>query len=103
MTNTSTADDKKQVPLFLRIALGSAASAASGFILTWCSLHGVDFKTFGISSEVVKSTIEGTLTGIFVAPECIPLAVAGFIYGILLSGRTIMGGFTKPLPLEQKE
>ena len=103
MTDTTTPDDKKQVPLFMRIVLGACASATSGFVLTWCSLNGVDFKTLGISSEVIKSGIEGTFTGIFVAPECIPLAVAGFIYGVRLSGRTIMGGFTKPLPPEQKE
>ena len=104
MTNAPSDDDnKKQVPLFMRIVLGACASATSGFVLTWASLHGIDFKTFGINSEVVKSGIEGTLTGIFVAPECIPLAIAGVIYGVRLSGRTIMGGFTKPLPPEQKE
>ena len=103
MTDTTAPDDKKQVPLFMRIVLGACASATSGFVLTWASLHGVDFKTLGINSEVVKSGIEGTLTGIFVAPECIPLAIAGVIYGCRKGFRIIWQSVTSPLPPETKE
>lgn len=41
-----------------------AASFAS-YIMTQCSLHGVNFETLGVSSEVVKSFLIGNLVAFF--------------------------------------
>jgi hypothetical protein len=45
------------------------ASIASAWLASYCmtqlSLHGVDFAELGVSSEIVKSTVIGTLVGFF--------------------------------------
>lgn len=51
--------------------LGKIGSAIIGSILTTyimnqASLHGVDFTLYGIPSELVKSTIDGTIIGTLV-------------------------------------
>lgn len=99
MTDTAETD-KKEVPLIARILLGVTASSTTSWMLTFGSLHGIDFTTLGISSEVIKSTITGGLTGVFVAPECIPLAIAGCILSLRLANRTIKNALTKDLPPE---
>lgn len=95
---SSTGNGKTGVPLLLRVACGVVASGVSGWVLNWFSLHGVDFKVLGIDSEFVKSSIESTLTGLFVAPECIPLAIAGTILGIRKGFRIIWRSVTEALP-----
>lgn len=97
-SSSSQTGNGKQVPLWLRIIFGVIASGITSWSLNFASLHGVDFKTFGINSEIIKSTIESTLTGVFIAPECIPLAIAGVIVGIRLGLRTIVNAFTEKLP-----
>ena len=102
-SSSQTGNGKSGVPLLLRVACGVIASGFSSWVLNWCSLHGVDFKVFGINSELVKSTIDSTLTGVFVAPECIPLAIAGVILGIRQGFQIIWRSVSQPLPPNPKE
>lgn len=41
------------------------AAILASYFMTQFSLHGVDFETLGVPSEIVKSTIVGTLVGFF--------------------------------------
>lgn len=41
------------------------AAMCASYFMTQMSLKGVNFETLGVSSEVCKSIIIGTLTGIF--------------------------------------
>lgn len=100
---SQTGDGKSGPPLWVRIVVGAVASGITGWALNFLSLAGVDFKVLGINSEFVKSTIESLLTGVYIAPECIPLAFATFVFSIRLGWRTAMSGFSKPLPPETKE
>lgn len=91
-------DEKKGVPLLVRIFLAWVASSASAFILTWCSMHGIDFQVWKIDSEVVKANITGILTGVATAPECIPLGIAALILFLRKAWRTIRNAATRNLP-----
>lgn len=62
-----------------RILAGVVAAWISSWFLTWCSLRGVDFKTFGIDSELVKSSITGSLVGFFIAPDTLFAGIRDFI------------------------
>jgi hypothetical protein len=53
----------------VRIMTGIVSGFISSYILNQCSLHGVDFKTLGVDSEIVKSSLEGTIVGILIAPK----------------------------------
>lgn len=33
------------------------SSGLASYFMTYCSLHGVDFETLGVPSEIVKSTL----------------------------------------------
>lgn len=101
MTDT-TIKDKPTVPLFVRIVSGILASGATSLILTMCSMSGTNFELAGVNSELIKASITGSLTGIFVAPECIPLAIAGFIISFRLAWRTVANAFTRQLPEDQQ-
>jgi len=61
-----------------RAFAGAIAGGFTSWFLTWCSIHGVDFKTFGVDSELIKGGITGTLTGIFVAPDTLVFALRDF-------------------------
>lgn len=63
--------DEKQRPGLSRIFAGGLAGGLTSWLLTWGSLHGMDFTTAGIDSEYVKGAITGTLTGFFVAPDTV--------------------------------
>lgn len=106
MTDTTikqVIDNKPNVSVITRVMLGVASSAVTSFLLTWCSLHGYDFKTLGVDSEGIKSTITGSITGVAVAPECIPMAIAAFIIYWRKAGRIISKSVTEELPPDQKE
>lgn len=96
--SSPTGNGNSGPPLWLRIVIGAIASGVTGWSLNWFSLHGVDFKVWGVNSEFIKSTIESILTGVFVAPECIPLAIAGCILGIRQGWRIIWHSVTETLP-----
>jgi hypothetical protein len=53
----------------VRIFTGILAGFVSSYVLNQCSLHGVDFKTMGVDSEIVKSGLEGTIVGFLMAPK----------------------------------
>ena len=48
-----------------KVGASILASWVASYTMTQFSLHGVDFSILGVSSEVVKSTIVGTLAGFF--------------------------------------
>lgn len=49
-----------------KIVAGILAAGVTSYIMNWCSLHGINFQTFGVDSEIVKSTLIGTIAGVFV-------------------------------------
>lgn len=71
---TNSLPEKPKVGLN-RVLAGVLAGAIASWSLTWCSLHGVDFKTFGVDSEVVKGGLTGTLVGVFTAPDTLLMSV----------------------------
>lgn len=67
MTDQPAAPDK--VSAFTRMIIGAIAAWVSSYLLNQLSLAGVDFKTLGLNSEMVKSTIEGVFVGLAVTPK----------------------------------
>ena len=58
--------DASQTPAgYGKLGAAIAASWVASYAMTQLSLHGVDFSEFGVSSEIVKSTIIGGLVGAF--------------------------------------
>lgn len=49
-----------------KVGASIVAAWLSSYTMTQLSLHGVDFTELGVSSEIVKSTIIGILSGFFV-------------------------------------
>lgn len=49
-----------------KVSAGIITCILSSYIMNQASLHGVDFKLMGLSSELVKATIDGTVVGILV-------------------------------------
>lgn len=66
MTDQPSTSEKDNT--WLRIFVGAICSSITSYFLTYCSLHGVDFATLGISSEMVKGGIVGSITGFIIAP-----------------------------------
>lgn len=75
-TNIMTAQPKVGMN---RVLAGAIAGGVASWFLTWSSLHGVDFKTFGVDSEIVKGGITGTLVGVFTAPDTLILGLRDII------------------------
>lgn len=76
----------------------------SAFSMNWLSLHGVDFKVFGVPSEVVKATIESHLVLFFMwlsADHIVESAVGSLIW-IRISWRKIIAAATGPLQAMMK-
>ena len=48
-----------------KVGASIVAAWVASYIMTQASLHGVDFSLLGVSSEIVKSTIIGVLSGFF--------------------------------------
>lgn len=46
-----------------KVVAGIISAGLASYAMNWFSLHGVDFSIWKVNSEVVKSTIEGTLVG----------------------------------------
>lgn len=76
---------------FGKVGSSILAAALSGYIVNKFSLHGVDFTEFGVPSEVVKASIEGTLVGFFVwlTPQNFIDEVVCFIVFLRASWRKI--------------
>jgi hypothetical protein len=49
-----------------KIVSGILAAGLTSYFMNWCSLKGVNFALFGVDSEIVKSTLIGSLAGVFV-------------------------------------
>ena len=54
---------------FVRMISGAIAGGISSYILTQCSLRGVNFTELGVDSEIVKSSITGVIVGFVVTPK----------------------------------
>lgn len=78
MPADSTTPEKPKVGMN-RVLAGVLAASISSWFLTWCSLRGVDFKTLGVDSEFVKSSITGTLVGFFIAPDSFFAMIRDFL------------------------
>lgn len=76
---SNTAQIEKPKVGMNRILAGVIAAGMSSWLLTWCSLHGVDFKTFGVDSELIKSSITGSLVGFFIAPDSCLNSIRDFL------------------------
>lgn len=48
-----------------KIGASIVAAWAASYLMTQLSLHGVNFTELGVPSEIVKSTLVGTLVGFF--------------------------------------
>lgn len=46
---------------------GALAAGLAGYAVNWCSLRGIDFHMLGVDSEIVKSTLVGTLSGFLIS------------------------------------
>lgn len=49
-----------------KIVSGIIAGIITSYIMNQASLHGINFELLGISSEIVKSTIDGSLIGVII-------------------------------------
>lgn len=86
---------EKQRPSLKRIASGALAGGISSYLLTWCSMHGVDFKVFGFDSELVKGAVTTTLTGFFVAPDTLVFLIRDILIWCHVSGASIWKAATQ--------
>ncbi len=57
--------DTLQTTGYGKVGASVIAAWVASYIMTQCSLRGVDFSILGFSSEIVKSTIIGVLSGFF--------------------------------------
>lgn len=65
ITNQQIAKAEGQTGLG-KVGSGIISGLLASYIMNQASLHGVDFQLLGISSELIKSSIEGLLVGVFV-------------------------------------
>jgi len=89
-----------------KIVSGILAAGLSSYLMNWFSLHGVDFEALGFPSEMVKASLIGTLTGLFVGltPHNFVQYVIAVIYFIRTSYRKIVSAATTDkLPTEGDE
>lgn len=89
-----------------KIVSGILAAAVTSYFMNWCSLRGVDFKILGVDSEIVKSSLIGTLSGIFIGftPHNFVQSVVAAILFIRGSWRKIEdAATTKNLPDEEQK
>lgn len=49
-----------------KIVSGIIAGILTSYLMNQASLHGINFELLGVSSELVKSTIDGSLVGIII-------------------------------------
>jgi hypothetical protein len=80
-------------------------SAAATFALNYASLHGVDFQTIGIPSELVKAAIVGHLISFYdwVTPDNLVDAVVQSILWIRESCAKIRGALNRQLQQMRKQ
>lgn len=69
MVDSSPPQNSTKSSILVRIATGIISGGISTYMLNYLSLKGVDFKTFGVDSEMVKSAIDGTIVGVVSAPS----------------------------------
>lgn len=76
-SNQQTAKDEGKRGLG-KVGAAILSGIVTTYIMNKASLHGVDFTLLGIPSELVKSTIDGTIIGTLVG-----FTPAHFVAGIL--------------------
>lgn len=94
MTDTSTVKKTaSNVPestnIGVRLIVSALVGAFTSYMLNKASLHGVDFEALGVSSELIKSSLIGTITGLVAAPRNIVFALRDGILFIRFAGTTI--------------
>lgn len=77
---------------------GIAIAILSSYFVNWLSLRGMDFKTLGVDSELIKASIVGTLTGSFVAftPQNIVAQIVDIIRFLKNARKQITDELNKP-------
>lgn len=58
------------------------AAILASYCMTQLSLHGVDFETLGVSSEIIKSTLIGFFVGFFT--KLTPANLVGVLKEIII-------------------
>lgn len=92
MTDTSI---KPDVPGGKVTVLAIIISAwLASYIMTQCSLHGIDFKTFGVDSEMVKSTIIATAVSFISKPKTFVSTISDGILFVRETGKTWYNNLT---------
>ena len=88
-----------------KIVSGILAAATTSYFMNWCSLHGVDFKILGVDSEIVKSSLIGTLSGAFIGftPQNFVQSVVSVIVFLRGSWKKIEDAATENLPDEAQK
>lgn len=67
--------------IFARIAVSVLATSMTTYVLNQFSLHGWNFAALGVDSEIIKSSIEGTVAGVVAAPRNLILSLGnGLIF-----------------------
>lgn len=75
--------------ILVRIVTASISGGISTYILNYFSLKGVDFKTLGIDSEMVKAGIDGTIVGVVSAPDNLVYTLRDGILWIRFACKTL--------------
>lgn len=85
--------------------VAAAATFGATFGMNYLSLHGVDFSVWGISSEIVKSSIEAGLLLFltWLTPDHLVDSVVRSILWVRMSARRIWRALTSPIPDMQKK
>ena len=79
-----------------KVVAGIIAAGVTSYLMNWCSLHGVDFKVFGLDSELIKSSLVGTIAGTVIGftPKNIVQDIVNIIIFVRLSYRKITSAAT---------
>ena len=74
-----------------KVIAGVVAAGCTSYFMNWCSLRGVDFEALGVSSELVKSTIIGSVSGTLVGltPDSIVQDIIDLIVWVKTSVKRI--------------
>lgn len=92
MTDTTLKSDAPGGKVTILAIIISAWLAS--YIMTQCSLHGIDFKTFGVDSEMVKSTIIAYVVAFISKPKTFVSTISDGILFVRETGRTWYNNLT---------
>ena len=68
-------------PGFGKMGIGILSGFFTTFLMNQASLHGIDFTVYGVSSEVVKSGLDGAIIGslVYLTPAHFVAAITDVI------------------------